>query len=139
VTGSKDLVGVDLPSRFRNAHVALVLQLYIQLLVIWVFVGDDGLLVVAFDGVAIGEEPSSIAIRFVVGESAFIDCAVRELPSPSYELVISPISSQFTSCLLVHVGALSVLLSEHPPSRITVLVGIGIGTLSMLDTILPLT
>lgn len=42
---SKDLVTVDLPGRFRDANIAVVFQFEVQLLVIRVFIRNDGLFV----------------------------------------------------------------------------------------------
>ena len=63
-------MGVDLPSRFRDTDIALVIQLQVDLLVLWVLVGDDGLLVGAGCGVSISEVPNSLSIGFVVGKAA---------------------------------------------------------------------
>lgn len=114
---SKDLVGVDLPGRFGDSHAALVLQLEVDLLVVGVFVGDDGLLVVAGGNIAVGEVPHSVAVGLVVAEGALVvGAVVGEDPPTAHDLVLLPIPYQLVSSLSVGVSALSVLLPEHPPS-----------------------
>ena len=131
-------MGVDLPGGLADAHIALVLKLEVDFLVVGVLVGNNGLFVVSRDGIAVGEVPGAISIGFVVAEAALVVVAVGEEPLATHELVFGPLSHELSPRLGVGVSALSVFLAEHPPPRITILVGVDVGALSMLHPVLPL-
>lgn len=99
-------MGIHLPGRLRNADIALVVQLQVYLLVIGIFVGDDGLLVAASCDVSVREVPHSLTIRLVVGEATLIVGAIiREDPLSLDELVISPLSNQLVPSIVVDIRA----------------------------------
>jgi hypothetical protein len=53
-------------------------------------------------------------------------------------LVIAPFSHQFVAGVRVGVGALAVLLAEHPPSGIDIFVCVAVGPLAVLNSVFPL-
>ena len=135
---SKDLMGVDLPSCFWNAHVALVVQLYVDLLVIRVLVRDHSLFVASCNAIAIEEVPNSFSVGFVVAEWTLVASSIGEDPPPLYDLVFLPFSYQFGSGLTVGVGPCAFLLAKLPPSWVAILVGVYVGAFSMFDSVFPL-
>lgn len=135
---SKDFVGIHLPGWLRNAHIALVLQLYIQLLVVRVFVRHHCLLVAPSHLVPIHKTPSTLPTRLIVCKSALVESTVRKLPLPLSYLVLSPLTAQLRTCLFVGVCATSVFFSEHPPTHIDIFVSISITAFTMFHSILPL-
>lgn len=133
-------MGIDLPGRFRNANVALVIQFEVYLFIFGVFVGDDGLLVGAGHAVAVREVPHSLAIGLVVRETSLIVGAVIWEDPPSFdELIVRPVSHQFVPSIVVDIRAVAVFLAEHPPACVDILVRIRVGALSMLHSVLPVT
>jgi hypothetical protein len=133
-------MGVDLPRRFGNSNAALVFEFEVDLLVIGVLVGDNGLFVVAGSDVAVGEAPDSLSVGLVVAESALVvGAVVGEDPSSPDHLVLLPLSHQLVPALSVRVRPLPVLLPEHPPPRVDVLVRVAVGALPVLYAVLPLT
>jgi len=71
-------------------------------------------------------------------EVALIFISVRVDPLSFDELILVPVSSQSHLSLGKHVGALAVLSSVGPQSRVDVLVGVGVQSLSVFDSILEL-
>lgn len=99
-------MGVHLPGGLRDADVALVVQLQVDLLVLGIFVRDDGLLVGAGCGVSVREVPHSLTVGLVVGEATLVVGAIiGEDPLSLDELVIRPLSDQLVSGIIVDVGA----------------------------------
>lgn len=99
-------MGVHLPGGLRDADVALVVQLKVDLLVLGIFVRDDGLLVGAGCGVSVREVPDSLAIGLVVGEASLVVGAIiGEDPLSLDELVIRPFSDQLVPGIIVDIGA----------------------------------
>ncbi len=90
---SKDFMSVDLPSRLWYSNTALVVQFYINLFVIWIFVRNNCLLVWTSQEVAIGKDPCSFSCRLVIGEGSFVDSTVGELPASFHKFVVSPLSN----------------------------------------------
>ena len=133
-------MGVDLPGGLGDADVALVVELQVDLLVLWVLVGDDGLFVGAGCAVAVREVPNSLSVGLVVGEAALVVGAIiREDPFSSHDLVVRPLPDQLVPGVVVDIGAGAVLLAEHPPTRVDVLVRVRVGAFSMLHAVLPVT
>lgn len=83
---------VDLPSRFRNTNVALVLQLDVDFFIIGILVGNHGLLILSWNCISVGEMPGTISIGFVVTETTLVVCSIGEQPSPFDDLILSPFS-----------------------------------------------
>ncbi len=135
---SKDLMGIHLPGRGRDAHVALVVELDVQLLVVGVFVGNDCLVVASCYLVAIREPPESLSVGLIVSEGALIDGAVRELPLPFHYLVIGPFTAQFRIGVLIGVNAGAVFFAEHPPAHVDILISVCVSPLSVFYAVLPL-
>lgn len=99
-------MGVHLPGRLRDADVALVVQLKVDLLVLGIFIGDDGLLVGAGCGVSVREVPHSLTVGLVVGEASLvIGSIIGEDPLSLDELVIRPLSDQLVPGIVVDIGA----------------------------------
>jgi hypothetical protein len=136
---SKDLMGVNLPSRFRYAHAALVVQLYVDLLIIRVLVRNHCLLVTSWNYITIGEVPYSVSVWLVVAESTLVVSSVSEEPFPFDYLIIRPLSHKLSASLAIGISTVSMFFAEHPPAWIGIFIGIDVGTLSVFYTILPLT
>lgn len=82
--------------------------------------------------------PNSVFGWFVVLKLAFEISSVGEDPLALHNLIFLPVAHQPHTSIAVGVVASAVFLAELPPTRIGVLIGVSIGALSMLDSVLPL-
>lgn len=136
---SKYLMSINLPSTFRNPYITLPIQLDIQGLVLLILIWHNGLFVGSLESIAIGIMPGAWFVGLVVGELALVVSAVGEYPSALGDWVVFPFADKFHTGLAVGVGAFALLLAEHPPATISVLIRIDICALAMLHAIFPLT
>jgi hypothetical protein len=82
--------------------------------------------------------PYALIIGLVVGKLAFIIGAIGKDPFALLDRVLFPGADEFHSSLTVSICALAFFLAEHPPTRVDVLVGIYVSSLSVLYSVLQL-
>lgn len=136
---SEDLMGINLPSWLRNTNIALVLQFYVYFFVVWIFIRNHCLLVLTMYCISIQKMPYPISIWFVITKTALVVCSVSEEPSPFDNLILSPLSYELGTCLIVSIGSLAMFFTEHPPSGVYIFICINVCAFTMLDSIFKLT
>jgi hypothetical protein len=131
-------VCVHEPSRLGDTHITLPIQLHINFFIIGVLICNDCLLVYPIDRVSIRKEPLALLVWLIVSEFSLVVSTIGEYPSARYNLIFGPLPDQLHAAVIINVCSFAIFLTKLPPTRVGVLVGIKIGTFTMLDPVLPL-
>ena len=91
------------------------------------------------DKVAVGEFPFALTLRFVVIELSMEAGAVRVTPVSLNQLAVGPLSYVFHASLEENIGALAVFLAFFPLSGVNILIGVGHDTLTLAQSVRPVT
>ena len=91
----------------------------------------------AINNVAVGKFPIANTLRLIESEVALEGGAVRVEPLALHELAILEVTNILLHCLLKDVGALTILLSAGPVTRVHIFINVGHHTLSVALTVFP--
>lgn len=83
-------MGVDFPCTFRNASIAVPIQLNVESLYLLVLIGNDGLFIASGEQIPVSIVPGACLIWLVVGEFPLIKCPIGECPPTLLNGVVFP-------------------------------------------------